>query len=88
MKKCHDWYLLNRVENKINVSKVLEILNNEETLALYKMIRRFQINQYNQDQQKHDNVNDIIQYPYVRNESSPRTPRSVVSMEILPDVED
>lgn len=88
MKKCHDWYLLNRVENKINVAKVLEILNNEETLALYKMIRRFQINQYNQEQQKHDNNNDIIQYPYARNESSPRTPRSVVSMEILPDVED
>ena len=89
MKKCHDWYLLNRVENKINVAKVLEILNHEETLALYKMIRRFQINQYNQDQQKHDNgSNDIIQYPYARNEPSPRTPRSVVSMEILPDVED
>ena len=82
MKKCHDWYLLNRAENKINVAKVLEILNKEDTLALYKMIRRFQINQYNQDQQKHDNGHDMIQYPFVRNEP----PRSVVSMEILPDV--
>jgi hypothetical protein len=87
MKKCHDWYLLDRVDNKINVSKVLEILNNEETLALYKMIRRFQINQYNQDQHKNDNNSEIMNYPNIRNEP-PRTPRSVVSMEILPDVED
>lgn len=47
MKKCHDWYLLNRNDNKINVTKVLEILQNEDTLSLYKMIRRYQINQYN-----------------------------------------
>lgn len=46
MKKCHDWYLSNREENKINIAKVMEILNREETLALYKMIRRFQINQH------------------------------------------
>jgi hypothetical protein len=89
MKKCHDWYLLDRAENKINVSKVLEILNHEETLALYKMIRRFQINQYNQDHHKNDTGNnDLIQYPYMRNEPSPRIPRSVVSMEILPDADD
>lgn len=87
MKKCHDWYLLDRTENKINVAKVLEILNKEEPLALYKMIRRFQINQYNQEQPKHhDNSNDMIQYPFIRNE--PRAPRSVVSMEILPDSEE
>lgn len=86
MKKCHDWYLLNRAENKINVAKVLEILNNEDTLALYKMIRRFQINQYNQDQFKHENGNEIIQYPLVRNDS--RHMRPVVSMEILPDNDD
>lgn len=86
MKKCHDWYLLNRIDNKINVAKVLEILNNEDTLALYKMIRRFQINQYNQEQLKNENNNDIIQYPITRCDT-PRTPRSVLSMEILPDVE-
>lgn len=82
MKKCHDWYLLNRVENKINVSKVLEILNGEDTLALYKMIRRYQINQHNQEQYKYDNNNnDVMQYP------TTRTMRPTVSMEILPDVE-
>lgn len=85
MKKCHDWYLLNRVENKINVTKVLEILNNEEVLALYKMIRRFQINQYNQEQySKYENTNDIIQYPSVNSRMSRG---GSISMELLPDVE-
>lgn len=46
MKKCHDWYLLNREKNRINVSKVMEIMNQEDVLSLYKMIRRFQINQH------------------------------------------
>jgi hypothetical protein len=48
MKKCHDWYLSNRNENKINISKVLELLNQEDTLSLYRMIRRHQMNQINQ----------------------------------------
>lgn len=81
MKKCHDWYLLDRNENKINVSKVLEILNNEETLALYKMIRRFQINQNNQENFNHNTNNDVMQYP------NSRPIRPVVSMEIMQDVE-
>lgn len=46
MKKCHDWYLSDREENKINVTKVFDILTKEDTLALYKMIRRYQMNQY------------------------------------------
>lgn len=45
MKKCHEWYLSNREENKITVTKVYELLNKEETVSLYKMIRRFQISQ-------------------------------------------
>lgn len=87
MKKCHDWYLLNRAENKINVAKVLEILNREEVLALYKMIRRYQINQYNQEQHSkyENNTHDIVQYPPLQH-SRPSS-RSVVSMEILPEVE-
>lgn len=81
MKKCHDWYLFDRTANKINVSKVLEILNHEEALAMYKMIRRYQINQ---DSFKYENKNshngmETIQYPSVR---------PVMSMEqFLPDEE-
>jgi hypothetical protein len=82
MKKCHDWYLLDRTEHKINVSKVLEILNKEETLALYKMIRRFQIHQQHQEPyNNNNNHHDVAQYPI-------RPPRPVVSMEILPDTEE
>ena len=78
MKKCHDWYLLNRTDNKINVAKVLEILNKEDALSMYKMIRRYQINQ---DQFKHDS-NEVMQYP----QQNDRHHRPVVSMEIIPDI--
>lgn len=82
MKKCHDWYLVNRAENKINVSKVLEILNQEDTLSLYKMIRRFQINQHHQDfkndHHPHNNNSEIIQYPAVRRISMENLQEEVV----------
>jgi hypothetical protein len=45
MKRCHEWYLQNREENRINVAKVMEILDTEQPVSLYKMIRRYQINQ-------------------------------------------
>jgi len=63
MKKCHDWYLLNRGENKINVTKVLELINKEDTLSLYKMIRRYQINHLND---KQDNTSERVEYPHSR----------------------
>lgn len=78
MKKCHDWYLLNRNDNKINVAKVLEILNQEDALSMYKMIRRYQINQ---DHLTPEN-NEVMQYP-MRNDQHRRP---VVSMEIIPDM--
>lgn len=85
MKKCHDWYLEDRATHKINVARVLELLNNEDTLSVYKMIRRYQINQHNQDHHKHDINNDSIHYPLHRDESYTPRSRSVVSMEIVPD---
>jgi hypothetical protein len=71
MKKCHDWYLTNRSENKINVAKVLDILNKEDALSQYKMIRRYQINQNGQDfkHHEHHNTTDAIQYPPSRSNS-------------------
>lgn len=82
MKKCHDWYLLDRTSNKINVAKVLDILNHEEALAMYKMIRRYQINQDNFKYENNNNNMETIQYP------SMRAPRPVMSMEqLLPDDE-
>lgn len=42
MKKCHDWFVNDRLNNRINLKKVREILENEPPLSLYKMIRRQQ----------------------------------------------
>ena len=45
MKKCHDWYLQDRLNNKIFSKVVFEFLSQESPLNLYKMIRRLLINQ-------------------------------------------
>jgi len=45
MKKCHNWYLLDRKNHRIFSQKVLEMMASEEPLHLYKMIRRFTLNQ-------------------------------------------
>lgn len=45
MKKCHEWYLSDRVNNRIFTAKIMEFLNMEPPLNLYKMIRRFLANQ-------------------------------------------
>jgi hypothetical protein len=63
MKKCHDWYLSDREENKINVTKVFDILTKEDTLALYKMIRRYQMNQYSSSTHADENS---CEYPRIR----------------------
>lgn len=93
MKKCHDWYLSNRVENKINVTKVLEILQNEDTLSLYKMVRRYQINQYNMNEAPPCNNNNMvimpdaaggerIEYPQQRY-AYPRAPMMPVELDVV-----
>jgi len=43
LKKCHQWYLEDRKNNRIFTQKVLELLGNEPPLHLYKMIRRFHL---------------------------------------------
>ena len=45
MKKCHDWYLTDRQNNRIFSKKVMEFMMDEPPLNLYKMIRRFNLNQ-------------------------------------------
>ena len=42
MKKCHDWFIEDRVNNRINFEKVREMLEQETPLSIYKMIRRQQ----------------------------------------------
>jgi hypothetical protein len=44
MKKCHDWYLMDRQNNRIFTNKIMEFIGQEPSLNLYKMIRRFMTN--------------------------------------------
>lgn len=46
LKKCHEYYLQNKQMNRIYSSKIIDILNSEPTLSLYKMIRRLQYAHY------------------------------------------
>lgn len=41
IKQCHEYYLQNKQMNRIFSKKILEIMNKEPPLHLYKMIRRF-----------------------------------------------
>ena len=47
LKKCHDWFLENKKQNKVFTRKVVEFLNQESALNLYKMIKRYQMEQKN-----------------------------------------
>ena len=40
IRKCHSWHIENRLENKINVNKVIEILNAEPPTNINRMIKR------------------------------------------------
>ena len=42
---CHDWHLKDRSENKMNLNKVMEILNEQEATKINKMIRRYYMEQ-------------------------------------------
>ena len=47
MKKCHEWHLENRTNNRISIRKVLEITNQQNATTLNRMIRRIPtINDY------------------------------------------
>ncbi len=41
IKYCHSWHLEDRINNKINLNKVIEILNQQQPTNINKMIRRF-----------------------------------------------
>ena len=50
MKKCHIWYMEDRQNNKVFTSKIMEFLNDDSALNIYKMIRH-----YNQDKKFNKN---------------------------------
>ena len=43
IKECHKWHEQNRIENRINIDKVIEILNKQTPTCINRMIRRFKL---------------------------------------------
>jgi len=39
IKACHTWHIENRIENKINITKVMDVLNQQPATNINKMIR-------------------------------------------------
>lgn len=52
MKECHSWHISNRSENHISMGKVMEVMNNQDSSKVNKMIRRYLNNQRLQDAQE------------------------------------
>ena len=40
IRECHTWHLLDRLENKININKVIDILNTQPPTNINRMIRK------------------------------------------------
>ena len=56
IKECHTWHLKDRTQNKINLIKVITILNTQNPTYINKMIRRFYLEQHNKNKQVTDGV--------------------------------
>ena len=49
IKKCHSWHLENRTENKININKVIDVMNSQTPTCLNRMIKRYTMTKNNTD---------------------------------------
>ena len=45
IKECHKWHEVDRVNNRINIDKVIEILNQQTPTSINRMIRRYRTEQ-------------------------------------------
>ena len=52
MKQCHKWHEEDRVKNRINMDKVISVLNEQSPTSINKMIRRFRNEKNEQKQTK------------------------------------
>ena len=43
IKECHKWHEMDRVGNRINIDKVIEVLNQQTPTSINRMVRRFRI---------------------------------------------
>ena len=65
IRECHSWHLDNRMTNRISLNKVVDVLNTQTPTSLNHMIRRFKM-----DQQNNNSMLNFERKPRVRNNSS------------------
>lgn len=65
IRACHAWHLSDRSENKISLSKVIEVLNQQEATILNKMIKRYYLEQKNKQnpQRMRQKINNDTDFP-------------------------
>jgi hypothetical protein len=63
IRACHDWHLEDRVSNKINLNKVMEILNEQTPTNINKMIRRYYLELQNKEKGIKTEVTDVNKKP-------------------------
>jgi hypothetical protein len=82
IKICHNWHIEDRTNNKINLNKVIDILNQQQPTNINKMIRRF----YLEQKKPEDNSKPPVVYqkkhkPLMKREKSGESKTEVVETE-------
>ena len=93
IRECHDWHLKDRLQNKINLNKVIDVLNTQTPTSINKMIRRFYLDQQNKDRPPRDEggvTNDDKNFPELntqrRSRYKPFLPRNKTVKEEEPEL--
>jgi len=56
IKQCHSWHIENRVDNKINLNKVIEVLNTQPPTNINRMIKRKILEEKGGEKPEHMNI--------------------------------
>jgi len=76
IRACHSWHLENRETNKINLNKVIDVLNAQPATNINKMIRRFYLEQQNKDKQPSENLeNTDTNFPEISHQKNRQRPQ-------------
>jgi hypothetical protein len=61
IKECHSWHLSDRTCNRVNINKIVDVLNKQSPTSLNRMIHRFKLVQNSQtlNDEKKDQVKNI-----------------------------
>ena len=68
IRSCHEWHINDRSRNKISLSKVIEVLNQQEATSLNKMIKRYYLEQKNKlnPQRNRQKINNETDFPELK----------------------